>query len=53
MISPCIQHCVLKGGKCQGCFRTSSEITRWTRMSDEERLLVMQRIEKEKQGAYR
>ena len=41
--SPCVKVCVVKpeAGICIGCLRTVDEITRWSRMtSDERRALI-------------
>jgi predicted Fe-S protein YdhL (DUF1289 family) len=47
--SPCIGVCRLADGGCTGCRRTLDEITRWSRMTDEERVEVVARVEKEKE----
>jgi predicted Fe-S protein YdhL (DUF1289 family) len=41
--SPCIRVCTLDQatGLCLGCGRTSEEITRWYRLTEEERLAIM------------
>ena len=41
--SPCIRVCILdpETGLCEGCGRTREEITRWFRMTEEERLRIM------------
>lgn len=41
--SPCIRVCTLDSetGLCEGCGRTREEITRWYRISEEERQLIM------------
>ena len=42
VLSPCIGICSLDGqGLCEGCHRTTAEIARWSQMSDDERLHVM------------
>jgi hypothetical protein len=42
VLSPCIGVCTLDAdGCCEGCRRTLDEITAWSRMSDAERLHVM------------
>ena len=46
--SPCIKVCRLADGVCVGCGRTLDEITRWSRMTDDERAAVVARIEREK-----
>jgi predicted Fe-S protein YdhL (DUF1289 family) len=45
--SPCIRLCVLNEttGLCEGCGRTSAEIARWWRMSEDERLRIMGQLE--------
>jgi predicted Fe-S protein YdhL (DUF1289 family) len=45
VLSPCIGICSLDGqGLCEGCHRTTSEIARWSQMSDAERLHVMDAV---------
>ena len=45
MKSPCVQHCKIdEHGYCRGCSRTLTEIARWSRMTDGERLAVLKRI---------
>lgn len=49
--SPCVSVCALdENDVCIGCQRTADEITRWSQMTDAERLevmkLVIQREEK-------
>ena len=41
--SPCIKICVVhpEAGLCTGCLRTIDEITRWSKMSAEERRAIM------------
>lgn len=42
VLSPCIGVCSLgPNGLCEGCLRTVDEIAAWSRMSDGERLHVM------------
>lgn len=42
MLTPCIGVCTLHpAGYCDGCLRTGEEIGRWSAMSDEERLRIM------------
>ena len=42
VLSPCIGICELDTqGLCSGCRRTTAEIARWSQMSDDERLHVM------------
>ncbi|BES71906.1 hypothetical protein RE428_29240 [Marinobacter nanhaiticus D15-8W] len=43
--SPCVSVCALdENDICIGCQRTADEITRWSQMSDEERLQVMKLV---------
>ena len=42
VLSPCIGVCSLgQSGLCEGCLRSVDEIASWSRMSDDERLHVM------------
>ncbi len=42
--SPCIKICVVhpEARICTGCYRSIDEITRWSKMSNEDRATVMQ-----------
>lgn len=44
--TPCVQVCIVDGpsGLCLGCFRTLPEIGRWSRMTDEERAVIMSEL---------
>lgn len=43
VLSPCIGVCSLDAaGLCEGCHRNTSEIARWSQMSDDERLHLME-----------
>ncbi len=48
--SPCVSICALNWDDiCTGCHRSADEITRWTRMDNEERRDVLRRVaEREK-----
>lgn len=48
IISPCIQACALKDGSCAGCGRSRDEIGRWSKMSNEERLSIIDRLDRVK-----
>jgi predicted Fe-S protein YdhL (DUF1289 family) len=43
VVTPCVKVCVVDGasGLCLGCWRTLSEIGRWSVMTDAERATVM------------
>lgn len=42
ILSPCVGVCALRpDGLCGGCLRTVDEIAAWSRMSDADRLHVM------------
>ena len=45
--SPCIDVCRMdaRTGLCEGCRRTSDEIIAWSRMSDDEKRAVWQRLD--------
>ena len=49
MNSPCRRACALNTARtlCTGCGRTVEEITRWSRMTDEERQAVMNRLKEQ------
>ncbi len=43
VLSPCVGICSLDAlGRCEGCLRSTAEITHWSQMSDDERLKVME-----------
>jgi predicted Fe-S protein YdhL (DUF1289 family) len=45
LASPCINICALDdAGFCLGCFRTVDEITRWSKVSNEERLAILEQV---------
>jgi len=45
--SPCVGICQYDEEEiCQGCLRTSGEIIQWTAMSEEERLSVIENLNK-------
>lgn len=46
MISPCISVCVLDpvSELCEGCGRSLDEISQWSRMTEDERRAVMERL---------
>jgi len=48
--SPCIQVCRLDHltWTCVGCFRTAQEIAEWPTASDEQRIEILNRVEKRK-----
>lgn len=52
--SPCIRVCILdpETGLCEGCGRTSEEIGRWFRMSEEERLRIMAELPERMRQAF-
>lgn len=44
--TPCIKVCVVDGASslCLGCYRTLSEIAEWSRLSDDERAVIMSEL---------
>lgn len=45
MISPCVNVCkVNDDGICIGCYRTTEEITNWSKYTDKQRLEIMENI---------
>jgi len=49
-ISPCNKNCIMDPitNFCKGCFRTIDEIIRWSTSSEEEKILMMKKIERRK-----
>lgn len=48
--SPCVSICALdKDDICVGCHRSGDEITRWTRMNNEERRDVLRKVAEREQ----
>jgi hypothetical protein len=45
--SPCVDICTInnKNGMCDGCYRTIHEITDWSVMSDNEKIIVLDQLE--------
>ncbi|MGH7025035.1 MAG: DUF1289 domain-containing protein [Caulobacteraceae bacterium] len=43
ILTPCAQVCVVDGesGLCLGCYRTLSEVARWSALSEHERAAIM------------
>jgi predicted Fe-S protein YdhL (DUF1289 family) len=52
--SPCIRVCTLdpETGLCEGCGRTRDEIGRWFRLSEEERLKIMDDLPERMRRAF-
>ena len=50
--SPCIKVCRIEpaSGLCEGCLRTLPEIARWPEAGDQEKRLVLRRIEARRGG---
>ena len=46
MITPCIQLCKIDGltKKCVGCGRTLDEIARWSTMTNDEQIKIMNKL---------
>ena len=45
VITPCIGICTLgRDGLCEGCLRTGDEIAQWSRLSDAERLAIINEV---------
>ena len=50
-LSPCTGVCRLDArGLCLGCLRTGDEIARWTRMSDAEKIRLMDEVLPQRQA---
>jgi predicted Fe-S protein YdhL (DUF1289 family) len=52
--SPCIRVCILdpETGLCEGCGRTREEITRWYRLTEEERQQIMATLPERMREAF-
>jgi predicted Fe-S protein YdhL (DUF1289 family) len=51
VLSPCIGVCSLsEDGLCHGCHRSGAEIARWSQMSDDERLHLMEAVLPERES---
>ena len=52
--TPCIRFCILDPdtGLCEGCGRTSEEIATWYRLSEEERLAIMNGLDERMRSAF-
>ena len=48
MKSPCIKVCTLEDGICIGCFRTQDEIREWIIYTDEQKRVVLEKLEERK-----
>lgn len=50
--TPCDGNCVIdpETGYCEGCFRTMTEITKWTGYSSEKRREVMDELDNRRKG---
>jgi predicted Fe-S protein YdhL (DUF1289 family) len=42
--SPCTNVCVLDGSICTGCGRTIEEVVNWSRLSEEQKKAILQRV---------
>lgn len=45
--TPCISVCRLQDNKCVGCGRTDEEIIKWYNYTDEERRIIMERLDED------
>ena len=48
MKSPCIKVCTLEDGICIGCFRTQDVIREWIIYTDEQKRVVLEKLEERK-----
>ncbi|WP_221795417.1 DUF1289 domain-containing protein [Oceanobacter mangrovi] len=50
--SPCVHVCILNNDDvCEGCYRTGMEISRWGRMDNAEKQLVLQACQQREQDS--
>ena len=47
ILSPCVAICRQEDGVCIGCGRTKEEVTEWFDYTDNERKIIMERLEGE------
>jgi predicted Fe-S protein YdhL (DUF1289 family) len=54
-VSPCVNICKLTADRslCQGCFRTVAEISAWSRVSNDDRLVILASVARRRAGADR
>ncbi len=54
VLSPCVGVCSLDNdGLCEGCLRSTAEISRWSQMNDDERLRIMEIVLPERESRLR
>ncbi len=46
IVSPCRNVCKIENYSCIGCFRTLSEISTWSTLTDEKRSKIMESLKK-------
>ena len=44
--SPCVDICLMDDGVCTGCGMTNEELTKWDKMSNEDKQKVVDRLAK-------
>ena len=44
--SPCIKVCKLQDNICIGCFRNIEEIKKWKRLTNKEKIVILNKLEK-------
>lgn len=42
--SPCVKLCKIEAGVCAGCKRTPAELTDWYKLSDKQKLEILEKI---------
>lgn len=42
--SPCVRLCRIESGICIGCKRTPAELTDWYKLSDQQKLQILEKI---------
>ena len=48
MITPCVNICQMVNNRCVGCGRTLEEIANWSTYNNQQRQLIMTRLQNEK-----
>jgi predicted Fe-S protein YdhL (DUF1289 family) len=50
--SPCISVCRMENKVCVGCGRTLEEVTEWYNFTDEQKQVIITRLEKENEKLF-
>jgi predicted Fe-S protein YdhL (DUF1289 family) len=48
--SPCVSECIMDNGVCTACGMTENESNTWYKLSDEERMKIVERLAAQKKS---